>query len=1066
MARLSFKIDFGFQMIYSRRQYHAAMKWDGRLVCKNGRILKSDFLEDGKMWSCPCFSPKRIPLDRPEWKITTRRQVHGVAFEVDANEKTSFTLETAAGTWKFTAKDVWDKGRIAWHVGPKYTYNLVVVTREGYHWFYPQLQPGMTRLDADDLGLPVHEWSQQRMGWLAPGGKISLDLDFPDVNKDGEYLIHATVMISPRGYDEPHKDIGDPNLPMETMLKLVGMKETPIESQWHEEMPIVLRCDGVEVVNCRQHFRDHDFFNQLLEDVWLRFKTTPGRHHIEWENPHDSVWMLFGQLTLQACPRVHCQMTLPKWMLTGETLTGRIYATHSDSVTLQTPNGNKKLELKKGWNEFPIKIKQAGTHFKFKAGRQTGEIEAVYDIAEETLPVLVGYDMTIVPHDDNGFMDWLLDYTDRTRLANLVVFRNFLAPVGLREIVPVKPKLLKRWGTYCRTHGITVEAATDFETGVLAKAAGSAMHSAGKHEISGPVYAVDPIQSKESGTKKADAVFATSDNAEGSKDMKEAAERYMAHIRQGVEAAHNGNCLAAFGEASGAIKYNFFAGMDFVRAETMVPHTQHLLSQARAASDAFGKHGWGVHIAVQHPVQPSDMSQCRRYFASLYQAWMMGANMLYEEDSIFIYFKEERQTWCDALTSTKRQMTRDFLRFAKTHPRHGRVNRPIAFIEGRYAAPFNGFGCGPEQTPDYSVWGKFGNCDATWGHRQPEKCRQLLNVLMPGASTIPLRQQIDKRRFFFSGTPYGDFDEAPIEATADFLSQYKLLLNLGWNTMKKEDHAKLLKCVKKGATLLTGIPQFSTHLKRDFLTDMNDLALFRDGDLTELCGFKVIGKNGVFSRQWNAKDREAFQEPELIGMPSHSPEEDGPAWRANIELAPTAEVVAWDALDTAPLVIRNKVGKGYVYTLAFWAYPGHETFQKLSATWLEYLAKQTLDKRNVKVIEPSRDLFWTEWQDENGSVLMLLNTDWTNDGIQQNCRVKANGLSWIEIVDFMEPVFIRVLGDRAISYSTDLHVEILSPTSIKCHGVGKANLTIHSPNDEECRTINFGAGTEVVLELT
>ena len=32
------------------------------------------------------------------------------------------------------------------------------------------------------------------------------------------------------------------------------------------------------------------------------------------------------------------------------------------------------------------------------------------------------------------------------------------------------------------------------------------------------------------------------------------------------------------------------------------------------------------------------------------------------------------------------------------------VTRRIAFLEGRYAAPFNGFICGSEQTPDYSVW--------------------------------------------------------------------------------------------------------------------------------------------------------------------------------------------------------------------------------------------------------------------------------------------------------------------------------------------------------------------------
>jgi hypothetical protein len=755
--------------------------------------------------------------------------------------------------------------------------------------------------------------------------------------------------------------------------------------------------------------------------------------------------MMFGQVTLQPCPRSHCQLTLPKWLLTGETGTGRIYATHPDTVTLHTPGGEMTLILSVGWNEFPVHIGKPGMHWQFEAGGQKGEVEAVYDLPEEAIPVLVGYDMTVVPHDDNGFMDWLLDYTDRTRLANLVVFRSFLFYLGKRSRRPVAPELLRRWGAYCREHGIAVEAATDFESGVLSEAAGSAMHSAGKHELSGPMYAADP------------------DSAHCSADMKEAAERYIEHIRQGVEDAHNGGCRAAFGEASGASRYDFFAGADFIRAETMVPHTQHLLSQVRPASEAFGKLGWGVHIAVQHPVQPSDLSQCRRYFLSLYQAWMMGASMLYEEDSLFLYFKEERQTWCDALTSTKRQMTRDFLRFVKTHPRHGRVNRPIAFLEGRYAAPFNGFVCGAEQTPAYSVWGKFGSTAPTWGHCAPEKCRQLLNVLMPGASTMPLRQKIDRRRFFFSGTPFGDFDEAPIEATSDFLSQYKLLLNLGWNTMLDEDYAKILDCLKNGAVLLTGLPQFSTHLKRDFLANMDDLSLFRDGDLRELCGFRVLGRNDVFSGQWNAQARETFPQSELIGVPSSLPEEDGPAWRAKLELSPEAEVVAWDALDGAPLVIRHQVGKGIVYTLAFWAYPGHEAFQKLSAAWLERLARQTRNERLFKVLDDSGEVFWTEWNDDKGTVLMLLNTDWTTAGNERKVRIEAPGLAWTETVSEGAPCFIRVHNGKSYVYSDDVHLEVAEDGRLVAYGCGEAKVKIVTPEGATILPLDFGDSTQINL---
>ncbi len=145
----------------------------------------------------------------------------------------------------------------------------------------------------------------------------------------------------------------------------------------------------------------------------------------------------------------------------------------------------------------------------------------------------------------------------------------------------------------------------------------------------------------------------------------------------------------------------------------------------------------------------------------------MGAEGVYDEDSLFGLWSEERQVWDDILPKSRRDMTRSFYKFASTHPRKGKCVRNIAFLEGRYAAPFNGFICGTEQDPHYSVWGLFGNDAPEWGPGQPEKCRQLLDVLMPGASTHPLRQKFDKRRFYFSGTPYGDFDCTPIEASAE-----------------------------------------------------------------------------------------------------------------------------------------------------------------------------------------------------------------------------------------------------------------------------------------------------------
>ena len=545
--------------------------------------------------------------------------------------------------------------------------------------------------------------------------------------------------------------------------------------------------------------------------------------------------------------------------------------------------------------------------------------------------------------------------------------------------------------------------------------------------------------------------------------MREAAQKYVDYLKIEVERARRGNCRPAFGDASGGHRYCYCAGAGFMRTETMVPHTMHLCSQARPAAEALGRGDWGVHIAMQHPAQPYCENHLGIYYLSLMQPWMMGANMLYEEDSLFCMFKEERQCWDDLLTKGKRDMTREFFRFAKTHPRAGRCVRRIAFLEGRYAAPFNGFICDSEQTPDYSVWGLFGNDAPEWGHRQPEKCRQILDVLMPGASTHPLRQRYEKRRFFFSGTPFGDFDEVPVEASSDYLKQYRLLLHLGWNTMIAEDLDKLKEYVAAGGTLLTGIPQFSTHAKRDFLRDMNDLALWNGGDLAEFAGIRIKGRGMRYSGQWNCAGRELLAEPELSAMPNDSAEEDGEGFAADIELA-GAEVVAYDASTGAPLLVRHRFGEGWVYTLTLWAYPGHEKFQRFSAAAVENLAREAV--ADLFVEDPSREVFYTIYDNPASGadhLVMLLNTDWSTRG-----NVKHVVVHWgdraipVEVVE-REGCFVHLRRDRAIVTGTDCHLREVDGR-LTAFGVGEAEyLEIAPDGTATVRKLSFGDTTEAVI---
>jgi hypothetical protein len=446
------------------------------------------------------------------------------------------------------------------------------------------------------------------------------------------------------------------------------------------------------------------------------------------------------------------------------------------------------------------------------------------------------------------------------------------------------------------------------------------------------------------------------------------------------------------------------------------------------------------------------------------QPWMMGASMIYEEDCLFNLFKEERQAWGDALTKGKRDMTRSFFKFVKTHPRKGKVVRKIAFVEGRYAAPFNGFICDSEQTPDYSVWGLFGKNDPLWGHNQVEKCRHVLDVLMPGASVQPLRQDFTKRRFFFSGTPYGDFDEVPTEANADYFKQYSLMLHMGWNTMIDEDYDKLREYVRDGGTLLIGLTQFSTHVKREFLKDMIDLALYNDGDLSEFCGVRVKGAGEIFSGDWNAANRDKYPEVTLSSLPNSSVTEDGVCRLADLELV-GAEPVIWDSAKKVPLVVKHQYGKGVVYLLTAYAYFGHEALQKVMARLVAYLAAE--NQPECRVIDPSGEVFWNMWNESAGvRRLMMLNTDWTTAGNRKKVTVVVPKMSFETEVVEREAKMFTVLEDAVIEADTAIHVEVIDQEKIRLHGSGETEITVrHKSGVIEAYRVAFDKSTSVELAI-
>jgi hypothetical protein len=1039
--RLELNIDFGYRFLYSRQHYHPTYCWDGKIDCTNGKILSVSRLTYSDSIYGPVHSPVETPLSGNEWKFSTQREIAGIHVVVECNQTAELSIKTVQGDFYFSARQILEEGRIIFPVGSKYSHCTIIVTKKGYLWFRPK--PLMNETVVEPVafqGANIVNWSRMEQAWIDPACETEFDAILPEFQQGDEnyWLFHLQGMTAKKSNEAESNALDSSQEP--------PLNSVAVASDY---IPMELYCDGRLVQSLQYYFRDHDCHVQILHDVWSMIraeKISPGLHRFKLVNRHPILPLLINRISFRPKIRRHLDLQTPIWALAGKEMILTLYIHEPTTVQLEYDSHQFKIvdsaDSKKlfthGSHEIRLIPLVAGQHARIGVrdlhSGKTSEtlIVAVYDLPSEMPEVKIGFDMTTVPHDDTGEMDWILDYTHRTQLGNLVVFRPFTP-------LPIDGKLWRRWGEFYRKHKIHVQAVDGYQDGNLITGAGEYFMALGAHELSMATYYPYP------------------DNQ--CTTMKESLERYLNYFRQDIAARRFTGQKIGYGDAGGGHRYTLMAGVDFIRAETMVAHTMQHLSQARPAAQAIGSGQWGVHIAIQHCKQPYLESHMGQYYLSLLQPWMMGANFLYEEDSLFLLFKEERQCWDDVLTKGKRDMTRDFFRFASTHPRVGRPQISLGVLLGRYAAPFNGFTCILEQDPSYSVWGQFGRNEPAWGHLQPEKAVQVMDVLMPGASTHPLRQRDDERRFFFSGTPYGDFDQVPIEATKEFLSRYRLLMLLGWNTMLEEDYKKLKAYVMDGGTLFLSVPHLSTHETRDHLLSMDDLSLYVEGNIQDLCGVKILGRGDRYCGHWQATTPlfRGATCPPLSRVPSVSPDEDGSCHLAQVELQGAKPVIV-DARSQKPLLVEYTLGLGRVYLLTTWAYPGHEELSDLSGAIVARLAQTYMS--DYRVEDPIRETFWTYWPEgESFGKLMLLNTDWTEKNNIKLVIVKTPVVEFKTHVREREAQIITCLPFGAIvSDSCQPHIEFLNVENTQAH------LRIHAIGQHDFSLFTHASHVEITME--
>ncbi len=421
-------------------------------------------------------------------------------------------------------------------------------------------------------------------------------------------------------------------------------------------------------------------------------------------------------------------------------------------------------------------------------------------------------------------------------------------------------------------------------------------------------------------------------------------------------------------ESSIVFPYHVEAGIDGLCLELLPGDPLITLASIRGAARAWQKI-WGVHLAIKY-YNGIDLDSLwmKRWRFGLYLSFLQGAHFIFPESGHYAYVgSATKHDFHDPKVQEIRHELRKVVQFGRVHQRQGDGPvTPVGVIHGKYDGQ-------PGIWNPYA-WGQITN-GPEWESGDAEKGWFIL-------------RQLRRRRDCFRIDGMGDYDDSGnpaagqydlVPADADNFSQYRALTMVGFNYMTEELYDKLVAYVKQGGHLLLWLSHFNVTQKRGA-----EMALFRDGDLSELCGIRVVGrrKKSVRGVQFIAQPaNNAFKLPVLkldadpIYLGRHQP--------AEVEYTDAAVRVlcGYSAEDndnnlqsyqSQPAVIERQLGEGFVWLVTDFEAPGAVGMCSLTENLLRVLMAG--ERGDIDVLAPDT-LRWSRYVGEAFDTLYLLNTE-------------------------------------------------------------------------------------------
>ncbi len=462
-------------------------------------------------------------------------------------------------------------------------------------------------------------------------------------------------------------------------------------------------------------------------------------------------------------------------------------------------------------------------------------------------------------------------------------------------------------------------------------------------------------------------------NLPSAKDVKEAKEYFIQALKKTLkyEQRFGGKPLVVV-DSSITYKYLLEAGVDEIFIEMMPGYPDLIFSAARGACRAYGKEGFGSHIAMGcYGGVWIDSTWMKRWKCSLYFSYLQGADTIFPESGHISYDQKNNQKFASNSPEMKetRAILRDFAFFSKIHKKPDTLPKTkIGFVHGN----LDGF---PGLWNTY-VWGQFKGDE--WLFQDSERGWSYLEGLY---------HKVDWSYPYLHGkednsgeVPGGMYDLVPAEANQEVINKYSCLIFLGWNTMTEELYEKLKAYVAGGGRLLMTVPHMNTSLKRD-----GKLKLFRKGDYRDLFGVKINGpgKRDVWGLKYIQKSSipnykfpvwRIFTDPRFLG-------EKTPA---AAELHGAKVLAGFTAFyhsdreysEKRPFLTENKIGEGRAFLINSWDWPG--------ARGMESAVKEVLrvfmdgEKEKIRINGDSR-IRYARYEKNRVDTFYVLNTDFNRN---------------------------------------------------------------------------------------